>query len=179
MANRIVRSSFAGRRSKRATDWAIGANSTGGITVPAASKVLLIGFSAATLAPQAPATIVRTRGVLTIFSDQGAAAENQIGAFGIALVNDTARALGPTAIPGPSSVSLWDGWFVFQEFHQNFTFGSAVGTQQGGAGMSYVLDSKAMRKFEGDQGLVVMIENGHATHGLAVMFGFRMLVKAG
>ena len=45
-------------------------------------------------------------------TNETAASENQLGAFGIALVNDVAAALGVTGIPGPATDALWDGWFV-------------------------------------------------------------------
>ena len=42
-----------------------------------------------------------------------------------------------------------------------------------------MIDSKAMRKFESDEGLVFMIENASSTNGFDAMLQLRFLVKAG
>ncbi len=165
---------------KRLTDWSLGVLSTGFVAIAAQTKVLLVSFSSAALAVDAPATIIHTRGIIAIASDQIVATEDQVGAFGIAFVNETARALGVTAIPGPGTDSLYDGWFVHQQFAQHFMF--AAGTERAfdarGA-TQYVIDSKAMRKFESDEGMVVMLENTDANDGFLASVSLRFLIKAG
>ena len=163
---------------KRLTDWAFGVIGASYVSVPPSSKVVLASFSGANLSDISPGTIVRTRGMFSIASDQISATETQIGAFGIALVNDVARALGVTGIPGPATDTLWDGWFVHRFFAQRMQFASSSGFDGRGA-TEYEVDSKAMRKFESDQGLVVVLENNHATNGLFVATNLRFLVKAG
>ena len=166
------------RRSKRMTDWALVAFPATLIAVPANSKVLVASFTAASLATLAPFTIVRTRGYFSISSDQVAASEDQLGAFGLALINETARALGVTGIPGPSFDSTWDAWFFHQYFGEHLQVGSNVGLEPAFA-KTFPIDSKAMRKVEGDQGLALMVENTHATHGFNISVGLRILIKAG
>ena len=102
--------------SKRATDWAFSATSSAEINIPAASKVLLALFIPASFVGLTPSTIIRTRGRFDIGSDQEAASEVQIGAFGIGIVSETAGGVGVTAVPGPDNDPLWDGWFVHQFF---------------------------------------------------------------
>ncbi len=166
------------RPVKRATDWVIQAETSAYVTIANDSKVLVGGVSAAQLAVFAPATVVRTRGLLTIASDQAGADEQQLGAFGMTFVNETARALGVTGIPGPSEDALWDGWFVHQFFAQKLEFSSGVGFEPNMA-TQYSIDSKAMRKFESDEGLAFMIENSHATFDLQMSLQLRILIKAG
>ncbi len=161
--------------SKRSTDWAFGVASTGLTNIPAASIVTLAAFPAASLSLFAPATIVRTRGRLLVTPDTNSAEESQIGAFGIGFV---APSVG-TQAPGPISDNLWDGWFVYVPIINHFDLITAIGFAQSGAKDGYDIDSKAMRKFETDQTMVVVIENAHATQGFDIAINFRMLVKAG
>ena len=172
MARRsFVRGGFA-RAPKRQTDWRLSLVSVGFTTVATSTKSLLASLSAATLGVIAPSTVVRTRGMITVTSDQGAAIEDQIGSFGMAFVNEVARALGVTALPGPTTDVLFDGWFVHQFFQQ------AGIRADDPVGRTYVIDSKAMRKFDSDLGLVFMCENTGA-HGLNIAVQLRMLIKAG
>ncbi len=166
-------------RSKRLTDWAISFTTASLVTVPVASKVLLASVTAAQLAILGPATVVRTRGRILILSDQTAGSERQFGAIGLGFVNETARALGVTALPGPSSLALWDGWFMHQFIAQAFTFGTAVGFMTQGQGFGYEIDSKAMCKFDTDDGLVLMAENSSASDGFSAAVSLRILIKAG
>ena len=166
------------RGPKRSTDWQLGSFPVGGTVIAAATKVLAIRFTAATLATIAPGTIVRVRGMVNVYSDQQAATEHQVGAFGMGLVNEVAGALGVTGLPGPSTDALWDGWFVHQFITQRFNFGDDTGLQPH-MGTQYVIDSKSMRKFESDESLVFMVENTSSTQGFEIQAGFRILVKAG
>jgi len=137
--------------------------------VPAASKVFI-----APLVPSNPGlteTIIRTRGVLSIQSDQGAAREDQIGAFGCVVVSDIAATAGAASIPGPFTEALDDGWWVWEGFANT---GLQVDAQ--GGPLQVHFDSKAARRVpEGFQG-AVMIENAHAT--FALEFALSMSVLA-
>jgi len=179
MARSRFPSAVRGRGPKRLTDWSISMSATAFVNVPAASKVLLTSVPAASLDVISPATLIRTRGYFSIASDQGAASEEQIGGLGLAFVNETARALGVTAIPGPQTDNNFDGWIVYRSFAQQILFGDASGRQPNMVPFTYEVDSKAMRKFEGSVGLVLVVENIHATHGFEIALDFRMLVKAG
>ncbi len=178
MALRKRAGSFVRSGKVRQTDWVLAVATTSVVNVPAASKVLLVSFPSATLATLAPSTLIRTRGIFSISSDQQAAGEQQLGAVGFGFVNEVARALGVTGLPGPFTDDLWGGWFYHQYIAQRFGFASGVGFEADFAPRT-VIDSKAMRKFESDEGLVFMVENGHATHGFDIQLHARMLIKAG
>ena len=98
------------RQSRPNRGWA-GVVSAAGVAVPAASKVLLGSFI---LVGEVEETILRTVGQIGIVTDQTAASEDQLGAFGLATVSNVAFAIGITAIPGPVTEIEDDGWFVHQ-----------------------------------------------------------------
>ena len=179
MARSRFQSRFAGRGPRRQTDWALQTISTTFVNVPAASVVLLSSFTSTQLASLAPATLIRQRGILSVASDQGAASEDQIGAVGCGFVTDRARIAGAASLPSPISDAGWEGWMWIQSFAQQYQFGTAVGRQPNMVPFTYVIDSKAMRKFTGDEALVLMGENVHATHGFEVSVLMRGLIKAG
>jgi len=160
---------------KRLTEWGICTVPTGFSNI-VPGKTILVLVPAATLQPESPATVVRSRFMLSIGSDQSAANEAQVGAFGIGFVNEVAGALGVTGVPGPATDCAWGGWFVWQAFLQE----NSTGTDQVASSIShYVIDSKAMRKFTEDESLVMVIENTAGSDGLRAAVAGRMLVKAG
>ncbi len=181
MPNRVVRSRipFGGARSsKRSTLWAICSVPTGYSTLAFDSKAIAVLVPSSTLLDLVPFTITRTIGRVSIISDQQSVNENQIGAYGMGVVNRVAGALGATGIPGPATDCGWPGWFVFGYITQRFTFVSAVGVEPNMA-TAYDFDSRAQRKIESEQDLAFMVENFSGAHGLEFAVSFRMLIKAG
>jgi len=170
-------SSFRGSR-KRLTEWGICTTPTGFSTVAAGAKVLLVLVPVANLAPESPATIVRSRFILGVRSDQSTATEDLIGAFGIGFVNVVAGALGITALPGPATDCAWGGWMVWQPLIDSIRATTDVGFQ-GRFTRQYTIDSKAMRKFQEDESLAMVVENTSGAHNFEVALAGRMLVKAG
>ncbi len=157
-----------GARPNRA--WSI-AFSSAFITVPANSLTLISSFVPANIGIDL--TFLRTVGQLTIMSDQTGASEEQIGAFGMILVTDSAFAIGVTAMPDPVTDGNDDGWFVYQGFSQQ----SALVTAGRGS-FSYTIDSKAKRIMGGvGKTLVLMISNAHATQGLQFALQIRFLTQ--
>ena len=119
-------------------------------------------------------TVLRVVGGITIASDQAAANENQIGAFGLCVVTDAAAAIGVTALPD-SVIDVGDDmWLQFQGFAQEFQFSSAVGMRPN-FGIWYPFDSKAKRVVHSGSQLAVIVSNAHATHGLTISVVFRLL----
>ena len=102
-----------------------------------------------------------------------------MGAFGLAFVTRVAQTLGVTGLPSPVTDANWDGWFVHQFFNQRFTISTAVGTVNSAFGDGFEVDSKAMRKFDGEDGLVMVAENANASHGFIIAPLIRFLIKAG
>ena len=168
-----VRRGFSGPRgARRATIWVGTLEAAVTFTgVGAGAKSLLL-----TNAIGEPLTIVRTRGIVTVKTDQFAASEDQIGALGIAVVNSTAAALGVTAVPGPMSDESSDLFFVYEMFGNTFQLGSAVGFRPD-QGITRVIDSRAMRKATAEEDIVVVWENGVNGNATSVLVNLRTLFK--
>ena len=96
-----------------------------------------------------------------------------MGAFGMAIVTDAASAIGATAIPGPWTDSSWDGWFVWEPFGFRFESVTQVGVFM--ASREIVIDSKAMRKLNDEETIVMMVESEAEDFRLGI--GLRMLFK--
>ena len=123
-----------------------------------------------------PFTIVRTRMRLSIQSDQTAGSEDQIGAFGIAVVSDQAVAIGITAVPQPVTDLDSDLWLAHQYLNSSLGLNTAVGFDAQFAS-TFDLDSKAMRKVEDGQDVVFVKERGTLGDGISMFSAGRMLLK--
>ena len=120
-------------------------------------------------------TIIRTRGLFSVASDQVASAESYMGAYGLAVVTAQALSVGITAIPHPVTDAPWGGWF----FHQYFCADYHVVASTGIAApwfSNYVIDSKAMRKLDEDERLVAVVENSSG-EGMKLWDSIRILTK--
>ena len=162
------------RGPRRLTTWGL-LSSTAFTAVPAASKLFLGSLSAATLSENPRSTLVRIRGVLAIRSDQQAAIEQAQGAFGIAVVRDTARAIGVTALPGPITDGSGDYWQTWMGLIAP-THTPSIANGGGGGTIRLQIDSKGQRKLADLDALVFMVENSHATHGFEVAVQLRILL---
>ncbi len=172
MAHRIVRTTRGGT-ARRQSDWAfIGAGHT--TMASAGTAVVVASLNASALALR-PFTVVRSHLELIIVSDQTAAAERQIAAAGLCIVSDQASAIGVTAVPTPSTDAGSDLWFAHQWMFNDFEFVSGVGIHPN-AGRRYTIDSKAMRKVNGDEDLLLVMENV-LTGGSVVGSAGRFLIK--
>ena len=168
------RSSQRGARAisqKRLTSWFQFVPVETGVT----AAVILFSLNAAALALR-PFTIVRTRFLLSIISDQAAVSEIQMGALGMAIVSDQAAAIGVTAVPTPITDMGSDLWFFHQLLYNEFSFLTAAGFEEGGLAQ-YEADSKAMRKVDIGQDLVIVAEPSATSDGFITRVGGRMLVK--
>ncbi len=157
---------FRTRAAKRLTTW-VGSADTGGSVIAAGTKVIL--QSNATLGDT---TIVRVRGMLdprpNVFSQD----IDVVGAFGMGIVSDQAFAAGVASVPGPFTDPDFD-WFVWMGFSWRSEFTTDIGRLIGS--VPQVIDSKAMRKVNQNQTVVIVAEGqGDALFVNAV---FRMLVK--
>jgi len=172
MAFRRQRVVSGRRRSNRS--WA-GVASASSTTVPAASKVLLGSFSPTV---SGDVTVLRSVGYLTIATDNNVGDEQQIGAFGMIVVTDTALSTGITAVPGPVTDIADDGWLLYQPFAFEFFTATAVGLEPNFAHMLEI-DSKGKRIVEDGRAVALVVENAHATHGFTINFSIRMLSLIG
>ena len=146
--------------------------STAGTGVAASTKVLLGGFTLSN--PNIDETVLRTVGTFMCLSDQSAADELQIGAIGMMIVTDLAVAAGAASIPGPITDRGDDGWFVYIPLVQSLDVNSAIGVEPQFA-TQYHFDSKAKRRAQEGQQVVIMVENASASFGFIVAGVFRML----
>ncbi len=162
-----------GGRNRRETIW-IG-NIFQQRDLAAGTPVIDASLNAAALLLR-PFTVVRARGFVHVASDQVAATEEQMGAYGAAVVSDEAVAVGVTAVPTPVNEAASDLWFMYQPFANQFTFVSSIGFD-GTAGQNFDIDSRAMRKVEDGQDIVFVLEASAAGNAARVLTSVRLLAK--
>ncbi len=161
MANLSIRrkSGFIQRSGamRRETLWFGGAETN--TAVAGATAILLTSLNAAALALR-PFTMVRTRGMIHVRSDQAIATESMALQYGHAVISDEAAAIGVTAIPTPSTNNDSDLWYVFETVLGSY-FDNVDGSIQNFNTQS--IESKAMRKVEGGQTIVSVVESSPAS----------------
>ncbi len=173
-SNRSVFTRRAGR-SVRETLW-VKIAETSTALAGAGSGVLFGGYSADVLALR-PFTIIRTRLLFHVASDQVAATEDRLTAIGMAIVTDQALAAGIASVPTPMVDAASDAWFLWAASAGHFVLGTAVGFLEAG-GPAQQVDSKAMRKVEDGLDIATVIENGSSPFlGTFVIKGGRQLIK--
>ncbi len=172
MPGRTSRNFGRGRQGSRPNRSWSGLVSASATSVPPASKVLVGTFALSV--PSIDETILRTRGVLGVRSDQVAAEESQFGAFGLMVVTDVAAAAGIASIPGPGTDVSDDGWFVWLPIMQTLKFGTAVGFDTL-AMTQIMIDSSAKRIIQEGQLVAIVAENVHANQAFEIAVGFRIL----
>ncbi len=160
-------------RSRRETFW-IDMVPTSTTISAASSAVLFGGFSADILALR-PFTVIRTRAVMGIASDQAAGSEFQQARFGIAIVSEQALAIGVTAVPTPDTDASSDLWFVFHDMVSRMEVSSAIRVWMNST--PSMIDSKAMRKVEDGQDFATVFETTAASAGVRVSKQGRLLIK--
>ena len=144
------------------------------ITLASASSVALIRtLNAAALALR-PFTIVRTRGMIQVQSDQTAALERYQLMYGHIIVTDVATGVGVASVPTPEA-DMSSDWHVYESYFGSFGFITGVGVWNNGFSRSF--DSKAMRKIDFGDDLAVVGEAGAGSNGLNMVDQFRILVK--
>jgi len=174
MARRFTRTRGRLGAQRRESTWLSGATDL--TTLSVASTAILTGtLNAAALALR-PFTIVRTRGIFSIISDQQAANESYSGSYGMAVVSSQATAVGVSAIPTPETDRASDLWFLHESFQQEYSFLDATGAADHQADVVR-FDSKAMRKVDTGEDVVVVVESSAISFGLFFTEAFRMLVK--
>ena len=138
----------------------------------APTAVLANSLNAAALALR-PFTVVRTRGIFFARSDQNIAGETYMADLGLCVVSDQAAAIGVTAVPTPATDKGSDLFFVYEQLISRHFFGTSVGVNE--QGISKQFDSKAMRKVNDDQDLVLVLEN--EINGVVTATSGRLLIK--
>ncbi len=161
------------RGPRRLTSW-FGIDATVTAVASGGAEVLIASLSAAALALR-PFTIVRTYITYQVISDQVIATESQFGSFAMAVVSEEAAAVGITAMPSPDTDRDSDLFYLYEDFANDFTFLSAAGFNTWNPGGK--VDSKAMRKVNDDQDIVLTVGAVSASDGFGLYTAGRMLVK--
>ena len=143
-------------------------------TLSAASQ-LILSLTAEELAKR-PFTVIRTRLTVSVQSDQSAGSETGISAIGLCVVSDQALAIGVTAVPTPITDLASDLWLMHQPLISAFLFATAAGFEEPNDRI-YEIDSKAMRKVNNDQDLVMVTENSAVGGGAIITVLGRILIK--
>jgi len=139
------------------------------------SSVLTHLMTAAELAKR-PFTVVRTHLSVHVISDQLVASEIQVTGVGLCVVSDQAAAIGITAVPTPLTELESDLWFVNKVMITELTFGTAVGFDAD-AGRMFSIDSKAMRKVNDDEQIIIAVEGSGIGGGALITMAGRLLIK--
>ena len=168
--NRIMR----GGHQVRETRW-LNINPVEITRAAASSATLAFVFTAAELALR-PFTIIRTRGVFGVRTDQLVATEAYSGSLGMAVVSEQATGIGVTAVPTPETDRDSDLFFVYESLAGEFLFADATSFQSA-AGRWSTFDSKAMRKVPDGSDVAVTIETSSISSGAIFHISGRMLIK--
>ena len=140
------------------------------------TAVLGGSLNAAALALR-PFTVVRTHGFFGIRTDQIAADESYDAAMGWAVVSDQAVAVGVTAVPTPMTDLGSDLFYAHRILMGRFEFASSVGIRPDMLTPWVHYDSKAMRKVDGDQDVIFVLETSAVSSGCTVHDAARFLIK--
>ncbi len=163
-----------GGRNVRETAW-LGATTARTVLAAPSIKALVRGLSVAEKALR-PFTVVRTRGILMLESDQTSVSEFYGASYGLIVVSDQAVTVGVTAVPTPDADSNSDLWLVFERMYGALKVTSDIGRFL--ETVTRVIDSRAMRKVEDGQDLISVAENDAlSTSGLTLTNFERVLVK--
>ena len=142
----------------------------------AGSEALSGSLNAAALALR-PFTIIRVRGIIGVSSDQGVAAEDQSGAFAMAVVSDQASGIGIIAVPSPITDRGSDLFFVYEDVVASMFVASNSGVVPDFMQGIRTFDSKAMRKVNEDQDIVLVKGTSGISDGAIIYTAGRMLLK--
>ena len=164
-----------GGRNVRETRWLNLTESS--TTLPAANSGVITNVTGASILALRPFTVIRSRGILHVETDQSAASEVYSVAWGAAVVSDQAVAVGITAVPTPFIDAVSDLWFIYEQVVGSFVLGDATGFVDS-AGVLKPYDSRAMRKVEEGAQMVFVAENGSVTaNGCVIRVNGRVLIK--
>ena len=163
-----------GGRMRRQSTWIALAPSQD--TIAASSTAVLISQLDAVGLALRPFTVVRTRGMILLHSDQRAATEDYEVNYSHSVVTTQASAIGVTAVPTPVTDVGSDVPHVFESLFGGITVTTDVGVVDP-FGISLRFDSKAMRKVDDGQDLISVVETSATSEGCGMTTGFRVLVK--
>ena len=139
------------------------------------SSVLSAKLNATALALR-PFTVIRTHIEILQQTDQSTASEDMGAAFGMCVVSESASGAGVASVPTPITDADSDLFFVHQWMIASFLLKTAVGVADP-SGTRYTIDSKAMRKVNNDQDVIIVVEGDSSGEGMVINSAGRMLIK--
>ncbi len=138
--------------------------------VPTVTKVLVASLVLSNT--NIDETLLRVVGGLALQSDQVAANEDQVGAFGMIVVTSQALAAGVASMPGPFTDGASD-WFMYQPLLATITVLTAVGIEAQMA-TYFAINNKAKRIVSEGYAIALIAENG-GTNGFRLTHNLRVL----
>ncbi len=138
------------------------------------SAVLVSSFNAPALELR-PFTIVRTHLEVRFATDQQVASEDIAGAVGMCVVNQAAQTQGVGSVPTPITESGADVWYLHQWMISGVAF--SAGGFFALDGITFSLDSKAMRKVNNDETSILVVEGASQGEGSIISVAGRQLIK--
>ena len=118
-------------------------------------------------------TIVRTRGIVSVFPTSAAADLNIVGAVGMGIVSDQAFDAGVASMPEPMTDANWGGWLVWHAFSYHLEFGTNASINY--PRWDFEVDSKAMRKVGVNETVIIIAES--TTGAFSISASLRQLYK--
>ncbi len=159
-------------RPRSRTTW-VGSADQAYVAIGAGLSVIQQSFDPSAASMLEP-TILRSRGLISVRLNSFASDLSFTGVIGMGVVTDDAFAAGAVSIPRPFDDADWGGWFVWEPYSFYLEFADAIGFQSK-ADMHFKFDSKAMRRVEPNETVVVMVESQSVAVDVSVTF--RQLYK--
>jgi len=148
------RSLPARRSPRRLNDWGLGPGGTV-VTTLAASGAQLVGGGI--ISTVGGITIVRIRGLAEVcLISSTSPGDGFFGALGIGIASSAAFDAGIASLPTPITDAEYDGWLWFNFFSVHESSADEAGS--GCSHYSAEIDTKAMRKIDGDIRIYAAVE---------------------
>ncbi len=180
MAHRRSRGGFVRSGPRRQTQWLASVDVETETALNPASVLLNQSFDGTQTQALGPFTITRTIGSLWVASDQIAADESALCGLGMSVVTQQANAAGAASVPAPFRDEGSESFFMYGIALASMDVAGAVaGFQQNAFSARFDFDSRAQRKVQPNEAIVIVLENAAAAHRLVFYLKFRILVKMG
>ncbi len=150
---------------RRETHWVGEPFST--TTIASTNGVAIISSLTAVGLALRPFTVIRSRGYIHVESDQDAVTERYGAAVGYCVVSEQATAIGVTAVPTPDTDQDSDLWLMLEQLFGRLHVTTDISRFESGIGRQY--DSKAMRKVEDGQDLILVAECPTTSGNIMIM----------
>ncbi len=177
MANRHRGGRSFRQGPRRATSWIASTDQAVIIGIGGGNVLLNQSITGAQTDGLGPFTITRTIGSLWARSDQVIAAEEALLGIGMSVVTEQARAAGAGSIPAPFRDEDEEQFFVYAIALASMQVAGTPGNFSGDSWARVDFDSRAQRKVQPGEAIVVVVENASTAFAVDFFVKFRMLIK--